>query len=322
MKAVYFAEYGSIDQLEVKDLPKPEPKEDEVLVKNHASSLNFGNYGHIVGKPFFIRAFTGFGKTKYNTPGGDVAGVVKAVGSQVTEFKPGDEVMGDTADTGFGAYAEYVTVPEKVLVPKPANLSFNEAATLPLASAVALGGLKKGNIQAGRKVLLVGSTGSVGPFAVQIAKALGAEVTAVCAGKKMDFVRSLGADFVIDYKTEDFVKKEKKFDLVISIAGFRKLSDYKSVLSLNGIYVSIGGNMKSFSQAIALGPIYSMFGKQTFISYMYRANKQALMEIKELAEAGKIKAVIDKTFPLDQIVDAFKFYESGQAAGKIVIAIQ
>jgi len=321
MKAAYLTKYGPFENLEIKNLPKPIPRENELLIRNYASSINFGNAGHIKGEPFFIRMFTGFGKPKLHIPGGDVAGVVEAVGSLVTQFKPGDKVMGDTASSGFGAYAEYVIAPEEVAVPMPAKLSFSEAATLPLAAAVALSGLEKGKVSAGQRVLIVGSTGSVGPFAVQIAKAKGAQVTAVCSGKHTDYVRSLGADQIIDYKTEDFSKQNIKYDLIVAIGGFRPILVYRSVLKPTGKYVLIGGQMKQFSQAMTFGPILTLLSKQTFTNLMYKANKESLLKIKKLVEEGKIKIKIDKIFPLDQIVDAFKYYELGKVAGKIVIKI-
>jgi 2-desacetyl-2-hydroxyethyl bacteriochlorophyllide A dehydrogenase len=323
MKAAYFTKYGSVDQLTVRDVPKPQPAENEVLIRNHASSINFGNVGHVKGEPFFIRTFTGFGKPKFNIPGGDVAGVVEAVGSKVSEFKAGDEVMADGADSGFGAFAEYVTVADKVVVHKPSGLSFNETATLLLAACTAFYGLKdKGRLQTGQKVLLIGSTGSVGSFAVQIAKAFGAEVTAVCSGIHTKYVQNLGADHVIDYRKEDFTKQNKQYDLVVGIAGTRTMIDYKSVLKPTGTYVNIGGSMKQFRNAFTTGPLLFVFSKQKFILLMYKANKKVLMSVKEQVEAGKLKPVIEKTFSLNQVVEAYKYYESAHPAGKIVITIQ
>jgi NADPH:quinone reductase-like Zn-dependent oxidoreductase len=323
MKAVYFETYGSADQLSIRDLPKPEPKADEVLIRNRASSINFGNAAHIKGKPLLIRAYTGLRKTRFNTPGGDIAGIVEAVGSQVEKFRPGDEVMADSSDSGFGAYAEYVTVRETVVVSKPETLSFEEAATLPLAASVALAGIRRtGNVQTSQQVLIVGSTGSVGTFAVQVAKAFGAEVTAVCSGRHTEFVRSLGADHVVDYLKVDFTKMGRKYDLVAGIAGSRAIRDYMKVLKTAATYVNIGGSMKQFRSAFTTGPFLSMFSRKKFKMLMYRANKEDLLRVKELVEAGRINPVVARTFPLDQIVDAYQYYESGQgSAGKIVIAI-
>ena len=321
MKAAYFENYGSIEQLKVKDQPLPEPEEHEVLVRNHALSLNFGNVGHVKGEPFFIRVSTGFGSPKNHIPGGDVSGVVEKVGKQVTGFKPGDEVMADAAESGFGAFAEYVTVKSNAVVPKPVNLSYEETATLPLAACTALAGLKKGNIQSGQNVLIVGSTGSVGPFAVQIAKSHGAEVTAVCSGKKAGFVRSMGADHIIDYKAEDFTDNDTTYDLIAGIAGTHSMSDFKKKLTPAGTYVNIGGSMKQFSNAFTTGLLLYLFSRQEFTILMYMADKQSLMEVKQMTEEGTIKPTITKTFSLDQIRDAYRYYESGHAAGKIVITM-
>ena len=322
MKAAYFENYGSIEQLKVKAQPIPEPADNEVLVRNHASSLNFGNVGHVKGEPFLIRAFTGFGSPKNHIPGGDVSGVVEKVGRQVTGFNPGDEVMGDAAESGFGAFAEYVTVKSNAVVPKPANLSYEETATLPLAACTALAGLKKGSIQSGQSVLIVGSTGSVGPFAVQIAKSYGAEVTAVCSGNKAGFVRSMGADHIIDYKIiEDFTGNDTKYDLVAGIAGTHSMSDFKKKLTRTGIYVNIGGSMKQFSNAFITGPFLYLFSRQKFTMLMYMADNQSLLEVKQMAEEGEIKPTITKAFPLEQIREVYRYYESGHAAGKIVITI-
>ncbi|MCW8796690.1 MAG: NAD(P)-dependent alcohol dehydrogenase [Chlorobium sp.] len=321
MRAAYFENYGSVEHLMIKDQPVPEPEEHEVLVRNHASSLNFGNVGHVKGEPFFIRAFSGLNSPKKHVPGGDVSGVIEKVGKQVTGFKPGDEVMGDAADSGFGAFAEYVTVNSKVIVPKPVNLSYEKTATLPLAACTALSGLKKGNIQPGQNVLIVGSTGSVGPFAVQIAKSFGAEVTAVCSGKKAGFVRSMGADHIIDYTTEDFRDNDNAYDLVLGIAGTHSMSDFKKKLTPTGTYVNIGGSMKQFSNAFTTGPLLYLFSRQKFSILMYMADQKTLQEVKKMAEEGTIKPTITKTFSLDQISDAYSYYESGHAAGKIVITM-
>lgn len=322
MKAAYFTQYGSIDRLTVRDVPKPSPGENEVLVRNLVSAVNFGNVAHVKGEPFFVRAFTGFGKTKFPIPGGDIAGVVEAVGGRIAGFKPGDEVMGDSSDSGFGAYAEYVSVPKDVLVTKPANLSFQEAATLPLSCSVALAGLaRKGNVEAGQKVLLAGSTGGVGSFAVQVAKACGAEVTAVCRGEYADYVRSLGADRVIDYTRDDFTGREERYDLVVGIAGSRSMSDYQSVLTPTGTYVNVGGSMRQFRSAVTTGWFRFLFTRQRFAMLMHRANSTDLETVRELAESGKVRAPVDREYTLEEIVDAFRYYESGQAVGKIVITI-
>lgn len=322
MKAAYIPEYGPVTNLQIKDLPKPEPKEGEVLVCNKYSSVNFGNYGHIVGKPFFIRAATGFGKSpKLKIPGGDISGVVEVVGKGVVEFKVGDEVMGDSADSGMAAYAEYVAVRAKNLVKKPTNLSFEKTAALPLTAAVALTAVEKTCIKKGTKVLIIGATGGVGSFAVQIAKHKGAQVTAICSGSKANYVKSLGADKIVDYKTQDFVKLGKKFDVILAIGGYRPIWDYKKVLMPKGTYLLVGGDMKQFSESFTWGIILNLLSQQTFKPMLYLANKQSLLKIKKFAENNVLKVKIDKTYKLDDIVKAFEHYEKNKPLGKIIIKI-
>lgn len=321
-QAAYFSDYGSVEDVEVKTLPVPEPNENQILIKNRASSINFGNHAHIVGKPFFIRAAMGMRKTKYHIPGGDIAGEVVAVGSEVKDFKVGDEVIADTSDTGMGAYAEYVLATEKVTVKKPANLSFEEAACFPLAAGTAYAAVQKAEIKAGQDVLIVGSTGGVGSFAVQIAKALGANVTAVCSAEKSDYVKELGADKIVDYKKEDFSQTGHKYDVVLGIAGYNSMRKYKSILKPDGVYVNVGGNMDQFRDMFMLAPFVFAFSKKKAKMFMYMANKQVLTEVAQMAESGAIKPIVDKTLPLKNIVEALEYYESRQAKGKIVIKIQ
>lgn len=321
MKSAYFSDYGPIENVSVQSAEVPIPESNQILIKNHASSINFGNHAHIVGKPFFIRAAMGMQKTKYPIPGGDVAGVVAAVGSEITEFKVGDEVIADTADSGMGAYAEYVLATEKVTVKKPANLSFEEAASFPLAAGTAYAALQKAEVKSGQDVLIVGSTGGVGSFAVQIAKSMGAKVTAVCSGEKSDYVKGLGADKIIDYKTEDFSHHENKYDVVLGIAGYNSMSKYKAVLKPEGVYVNVGGSMDQFRDTAMVAPFVFAFSKKKAKMFMYMANKETLANIASLAESGAIRPVVDKVFALDNIVEALKYYESRQAKGKIVISI-
>jgi NADPH:quinone reductase-like Zn-dependent oxidoreductase len=293
-----------------------------VLVRNRASSINFGNAAHVLGTPIFVRAFTGILKPAKRVPGGDISGVVDRVGADVVGLQPGDAVIGDVSDAGMGAYADHVCAAQELLVAKPADWSFQEAATLPLAASVAYAALtRKGGLEQGQQVLIVGGTGSVGSFAVQIAHALGGQVTAVCSGDKADYVRGLGADEVIDYHSEDFAEKEHRFDLILAVAGFRRLRDYRRALSPTGTYVNVGGTMKQFGQAMTVAPVVSLFSKQRFTSLGHRANQADLRAVADLAEAGKLVAPIDRVYPLAEIREALRYYAEGHPAGKIVVAI-
>lgn len=290
MKAIVYNKYGSPDVLKLKEVEKPVPKDGEVLVKVHASSVNKGNLLLLEGKPFLARLVYGLLKPKYTIPGGDIAGRVEAVGKNVKQFKLGDEVFGDLVECGFGGYAEYVSVPENALALKPANLSFEEAAAVPMAAVTALQGLQnKGKLQSGQKVLIYGASGGIGTFAVQIAKSFGAEVTAVCSTRNLDIARSIGADHVIDYTKEDFTKKEQRYDLILAANGYQPISAYERALSPNGIYVMSGGSMAQMSQAMLLGPWISMTGNKKMGNFLHRPNQKDLVFVKELIEAGKVK---------------------------------
>ena len=322
MKAIVNERYGSPDVLQLKEIDKPTPKDDEVLVKIHAASVNYNTLLFVKGEPFVGRLFTGLLKPKIKTPGNDIAGQVEAVGKNVKQFQPGDEVFGDISESGFGAFAEYVSVPEKALVLKPANISFEEAATVPEAALVALQALRdSGQIQAGKKVLIYGASGGIGTFAVQIAKYFGAEVTGVCSTRNLDMVRSIGADHVIDYTQEDFTKNEQRYDLIVATAGHRSIFDYKRALSPGGIYVVTGGSMSQIFQGMLLGPWISMIGKKKLGSLTVKPNND-LDLLKELIEAGKIKPVIDKRYTLSEAGEALRYYGEGHARGKVVIIME
>lgn len=322
MKAIFYEKYGTPDVLTMKEVENPQPQDHQVLVKVHAASLNYGNLVLLKGEPFLARFAFGLTKPKYTIPGGDVAGRVEAVGKEVTLFKPGDEVFGDLSASGWGAFAEYVAVPESSLVLKPAKITFEEAASVPMAAVTALQALRdKGHIQQGKKVLINGASGGVGTFAVQIAKSYGAEVTAVCSTSNVETARSIGADYVIDYKQEDFTKKKEKYDLVIAANGDHSITAYKRVLKPNGIFVHVGGSGKQMFQTMTLGPILSISGSKKMSSFLQRANKQDLLYVKELLEAGKIKPVIDRTYSFDEVQEAFRYFEKGHAKGKVVITI-
>jgi len=313
MKAIVYTKYGPPDDvLELKEVEKPTPKDDEVLVEVHASSVNFNNLANVKGKPLVARLWSGLLKPKDKIPGGDVAGRVETVGRNVRQFQPGDEVFGELSLYGCGAFAEYVCVPEKVLALKPANISFEEAAAVPQAAAVALHGLRdKGQIQPGQKV-----------FAVQIAKSFGAEVTGVCSTRNLDMVRSIGADHVIDYTQEDFTQNEQRYDLILATAGYRSIFDYKRALSHKGIYVSTGGAMAQTFQAMFLGPFISMTGSKKMGALMPKENPKDLVFLGELLKAGKVVPVIDRRYPLSEVAEAIRYYGEGHARGKVVITVE
>ncbi|HSL46456.1 MAG TPA: NAD(P)-dependent alcohol dehydrogenase [Anaerolineales bacterium] len=323
MKAIIYTEYGSPDVLELKEVAKPTPKEDEVLVKVHAVSVNAADLHLLRADPFLIRLSSGLLKPKNKILGSDIAGRVEAAGSDAKQLKPGDEVFGDISGCGWGGFAEYVCVSETALALKPANLSFEEAAAVPMAAVTALQGIRyAGQIRPGQKVLIHGASGGVGSFAVQLAKAFGAEVTAVCSTRNVDRARSIGADHVIDYTKEDFAKNGKKYDLILATNGDRSISDYRRALSPKGIYVQTGGSMTQMSQAMIQGPWISMTGSQKMGNMgVAKPNKKDLVTIKELLEAGKVKPVIDRCYPFDQVADAIRYLEEGHAQGKVVITV-
>jgi len=323
MKAIVQTKYGPPDSLKLEELQKPIPGDDEVLVEVHASSVNYGNLALVKGKPFIARFWSGLLAPKDKIPGSDIAGRVEAVGKNVRQFRPGDEVFGDIAHTGFGAFAEYVKAPENTLALKPANSSFGEAAAVPQAGLVALQGLRdKGQIRPGQKVLIVGASGGNGSFAVQIAKSFGTDVTAVCSTRNVDLVRSMGADHVIDYTREDFTKTGQRYDLILAAAGYRSIFEYKQALSPGGTYVMTGGAMKQIMQANLLGPLISKSGGKQLIALYHQPSQSDLFFMKELIEAGKIKSVIDRQYPLSKVAEALRYYEQGHSQGKVIITIE
>ncbi|MBZ5753828.1 NAD(P)-dependent alcohol dehydrogenase [Metabacillus rhizolycopersici] len=322
MKAIVYNKYGPPDVLKLTEVEKPIPQDNQVLVKIHATSLNYGNLVLLKGEPFLARFAFGLLKPKYSIPGGDIAGHVEAVGKGVTQFQPGNEVFGDLSGCGWGGFAEYVSVPENALALKPANLSFEEAAAVPMAGVTALQGLRdRGKIQSGQKVLINGASGGVGTFAVQIAKSFGGEVTGVCSTRNLDILRSIGADHAIDYTKEDFTKKTQSYDLILGINGYQPISAYKRLLRPNGNFVHVGGSGSQLFQAMVLGPWLSMMGGKKMSSFLQRSNQKDLIYIKELLETGKVKPVIDRCYTLNELPEAFKYFEEGHAQGKIIITV-
>jgi NADPH:quinone reductase-like Zn-dependent oxidoreductase len=324
MKAIICTKYGSPDVLKLQDVAKPAPQDDEVLIKIHAASINSRDWRMMRANPFFIRLMPGgFLQPKNKILGGDVAGRVEAIGNNVKQFKPGNEVFGYLPSaTGRGTFAEYVCAKENMITLKPANLTFEQAAAVPVAAMTALQGLRdKGNIQPGQKVLINGASGGVGTFAVQIAKAFGAEVTAVCSTRNLEMVRSIGADNVVNYKKEDFTKSGQQYDLILAVNGYHPLSDYLHALKPEGTYVVAGGSMLQLIQAAGKKKRNSNTGGQkTYIASLVQSQKD-LNFIKELLESGKIMPVIDKCYPLSKVADALWYFEKVHPKGKVVISV-
>ena len=321
MKAMMYTQYGPPDVLKLEEVAKPVPKEDEVLIKVQAASVTFGDLAAVKGEPFMVRFTLGLREPKFKILGKDVAGQVEAVGADVRQFKPGDEVFGDLSECGWGAYAEYVSVPENVLVQKPANITFDVAGAIPESAVVALQGLRQGQIQSGQKVLIYGASGGIGTFAVQIAKSFGAEVTGVCSTRNLDLVRSLGADHVIDYTKEDFTQSGQQYNLILATAGYRSIFDYKRALAPGGHYVATGGEMAQVFQPMLLGPWLSTGGRK-LTNLAMKPNIKDLAFIKDLIEAGKVKPVIDKCFPLSELPEALRYYGGGRSRGKVVVTVE
>jgi NADPH:quinone reductase-like Zn-dependent oxidoreductase len=320
MKAIVYTKYGSPDVLRLAEVEKPVPGANEVLIKVHAAALNAYDVHLLTADPFVIRlAGFGFLKPKHGVLGADLAGRVEALGSSVKQFQVGDEVFG----CYLGGFAEYAAVPERTLALKPANSSFVQAAAVPMAALTALQGLRNlGQIQPGQKVLINGASGGVGTFAVQLARSFGADVTAVCSPRNVDLARSIGADQVIDYTQADFTKNGLRYDLIIAANGYHSIFDYKRALSPKGIYVMLGGSMAQMAQTLLLGPSLSKSGGQKMSSMMAQVNQKDLVFLKELIEAGKIAPVIDRSYPLSEVPEAFRYLKAGHARGKVVITLE
>ena len=318
MKAIVFHQYGQPDVLALEEIEKPSPEDGEVLVKVYATCINSWDWELLQGIPFVNRLMAGILKpTKIKIPGCDIAGRIESVGKNVTRFQVGDEVFGDLSSCGWSGFAEYVSAPEKALELKPACLTFEQAAAVPQAALLALQGLQRGGIQAGKKVLINGAGGGSGAFAIQIAKEFGAEVTAVDSTEKLDIMRSTGADHVIDYTQEDFTKNGQRYDLIFDNAANRSLSDYKRVLNPGGIHVMVGG--KSFNILQTL--LASMLGSRKYVLLLHKANK-GLDTMKQFIEVGKVVPVIDRSYPLSEAADAMRYFAAGHAKGKVVITIE
>jgi NADPH:quinone reductase-like Zn-dependent oxidoreductase len=322
MKAIVYTKYGTTDVLKLKEVEKPTPKDNEVLITVYAASVNSWDWDLLRGVPFMVR-LGGVLKPKYKILGADIAGRVEAVGKDVKQFLPADEVFGDISGCSWGGFAEYVCARENALTLKSASMTFEEAAAIPQAAVLALQGLRdKGQIQKGQKVLINGAGGGVGTFAVQIAKSFGAEVVGVDSTKKLDMLKSIGADQAIDYTQEDFTQNGQRYDLILDVAGYRSIFDYKRALSPKGTYVMVGGSMFRIFQVMFLGPWISMTGSKKMGILMHKPNKNDQNFMKELFEAGKVVPVIDRCYPLNETSEALQYLGDGHPKGKVVIRME
>jgi NADPH:quinone reductase-like Zn-dependent oxidoreductase len=325
MKAIVHHIYGSPDVLGLEEVEKPTPGDDDVLIKIHAASANPWDWHHLRADPFLVRLMgEGFLKPKHKILGADIAGRVEAVGRSVRQFQPGDEVFGDISDYSGGGFAEYACAPVDALVPKPAGVTFEEAATAPMAAGSVLRGLREmGRILPGHKVLVNGASGGVGTFAVQITKSFGAEVTGVCGTRNLDMVRSIGAAHVIDYTREDFTRKGQHYDMILDAVGNRSVRDYKRALSPNGVCAIIGfSSLRLLFQAALLGPWISMTGNKKIGLVSAKMHNQDLVVLKELFEARKVVPVIDRRYTLSEVAEAIRYLEKGHARGKVVVTVE
>ena len=324
MKAIVFTQYGSPDALELKEVPTPVPQAHEVLVRVHASSVNSWDWEFLQGTPFVNRLMFGLLKPKpgKQSLGADIAGTVEAVGGQVTRFQPGDEVFGDLWDR-WGGFAEYACAPATSLELKPANATFEEAAAVPQAGVLALQGIRKARqLKPGQKVLINGAGGGVGTFAIQLAKLAGAEVTGVDSAHKSAVIRSLGADHVIDYTEEDFSKTGERYDLIIDCQCYRSMFDIRRALTPTGVFAMIGGSMARVVQLWFLSLIASLIGERRNLCLVTDGPNKGLNDLKELIEAGRLVAVIDRTYSLSEVPQALHYFGTGRHQGKIVITVK
>lgn len=324
MRAIVQTEYGSPDVLRFEEVNQPVVKDDDVLVRVHAASVNAGDWHLMRGTPLFIRfMFGGLLKPTIKILGADVAGQVEAIGKNVTQFQPGDRVFGYLSESGYGAFAEYVCTTEDSLVLKPPTISFEEAAAVPGAALAALQALRNcGQIRHGQKVLVNGASSGVGSFAVQIAKAFGAQVTGVCSTKKLDMVRSLGADHLIDYTQVDITKSGQQYDLILDAAAYRSFFDYLPSLTTDGIYVMVGGSTAQFLQTVFLGSGISQFRRQRVKFLSLTPNQSDLIAVRDLLVENKITPFIDRCYSLSEIPKAIRHLEQRQVRGKVVITVR
>jgi NADPH:quinone reductase-like Zn-dependent oxidoreductase len=323
MKAIVCTEYGPPDVLQLQEVERPAPKDDEVLVRVHAASVNAADVEILRGH--WAARFGGPRRPQRKIPGSDVAGTVEAVGGNVKQFQPGDEVWGDLSfPYGYGTFAQYVCVSENALALKPASMTFEEASTYPQSAIISLQTLRdKGRIRPGQKVLINGAGGGMGTFAVQIAKYYGAEVTGVDSASKLEMLRTIGADHVIDYAREDYTKSGQGYDLILDVVADRSVFDYRRALSPEGVFLIVGGSLITFLQVLILGALLSRMGSKKLGLNAYDANnKEDLAVLAELFETGKVVPVIDRCYPLSEVPEALRYLEGGHALGKVVISAE
>ncbi len=321
MKAILLEEYGLPGTLEVGDVAKPIPKDDEVLVKVHSASINDWDWGIVRGKPFVIRLFFGLKKPKIRIPGVDVSGEIEAVGGNVSSFKIGDEIYCDLSECGCGGFAEYVCIPEKNLSKKPSNISHNNAAALPHAGLLAHQGLvEKGKVKSGQHILINGAGGGVGTLGIQILKSYSVKVSGVDSHEKLDMMRSLGFDNVMDYKKEDFTDTGEKYDLILDTKSNRSVFKYARSLKKNGTYITIGGSMYRLLGIALMGSLISLFTRKKLSVLFHQPNK-GLDQISKLAKKGQIKPVIDGPYEFEKIPELIQYFGEGRHVGKIVVEI-
>ncbi|WP_420627397.1 NAD(P)-dependent alcohol dehydrogenase [Candidatus Leptofilum sp.] len=322
MKAAMIEKYGNANAIVLKEIEKPTPKDNEVLIKLKAASLNASDWEALTGKPAYVRVFNGWLKPKPTILGSDVAGQVEAVGKDVTQFQPGDEVFGDLLWSDAGGFAEYVCARERFITLKPKSLTFEQASAIPQAGALALQGLRdKRQIQPGQKVLINGAGGGTGTFAVQLAKMFGAEVTGVDSADKFEMLHTLGADHVIDYRHEDYTKNGKQYDLILDLVASRSIIAYRRALKLDGVCVMVGGNSLALLQIGLIGPRISKKGGKELGLLMLKTNPKDLDYLTVLHETNKVSPIIDRCYPLEQVTEAFHFFGQKRAIGKVVITI-
>jgi len=320
MKAIVHHEYGSPDVLKLEEVQKPTPADNELLIKVYAVSVNRSDWEGLIGKPLYAR-IGGLIKPNNKIPGSDIAGAVEAVGKDVKQFKPGDEVFGLIMNYG-GGFAEYACKSEKALALKPASMTFEQAAAIPQAAFIALQGIReKGQVQPGQKVLINGAGGGAGTFAIQLAKLAGGEVTGVDNAEKLDYMRSLGADHVIDYTKEDFTKNGQQYDLILDVIASRSIFAFKRALKPNGNYFMAGGSVATMFQSLLLGPLIRRITSRNIKLLVVQTESKDLVYITGLIESGKVKLVIDKRYSLGETAEALRYLGEGHAKGKIVITV-
>lgn len=320
MQAMVYTQYGVPDVLQLQEVAKPVPKDNEVLVRVHASSINAWDWDLLRGRPYLTR-IGGLRKPKFTILGADVAGRVEAVGRDVEGFLIGDNVYGDNSGNGWGGFAEYVCVRERVLAKIPASLPLEQAAAVPQAAVLALQALRKGELRSGQRVLIVGAGGGVGTFAVQLARAHGAEVTGVDRGDKLDMLRALGAEQVIDYAEQDFSRNGQQYDLIVDVVAKHSVFDYRRALAPNGRFILVGGATGRIVQIVSLGPLLSRLSGKQFGLLLHRPNRNDLEAVGELIVSGQVTSLVDRMYPLAALPEAFRYFGAGNTKGKVVITL-